>query len=182
MRCFFEEWEAYWRRLFSVAHRGMGCCIRDPDPQMALTVNLPHLIGNIQWTRDDTWLWCFLGCKGRWSIMSHLIKSGQDKVKKGERKWFRLHWWLDVRQWQSIIQTIGQLQRLSTGSISSTRSQTSPDGQLWEFTRFYNCSEQTTRLFLWPEEEKCSWDARGCPVFLLHTVGEEMGYKFGPTF
>lgn len=42
------------RALQRGAHGDVGCCVRDPDPQMALTVNLPHLIGNIQWTRDDT--------------------------------------------------------------------------------------------------------------------------------
>lgn len=89
-------------------------------------------------------------------------------------------WWamaIDYSNHRALTETQHWLNR----SISSTRSQTSPDGQLWEFTRPYNCSEQTTRLSPEPEGKQCFWDARGCPVSPLYTGGEEMGYKVGPT-
>lgn len=115
---------------------GTGCQVRDPGRS---PMNPPHLTENIQWTRD-AWFWSSHG-----SVVSPLVKSGWGEGKrkeKGGRKCLHLHWLLDVgnRIDYSNHRAVAATRHWLNGYISSTSSQISPDGWLWEFSMSYNCS------------------------------------------
>lgn len=65
------------RTLQHGEHKGTSCCIRDPEPQLALTCNAPVIRLRTSSEGEMTLDYdAFLGCMGRWNIMSHFIKSG----------------------------------------------------------------------------------------------------------
>lgn len=111
-------------------------------PSLLSSMSPSSLIGNIQWIRD-AWWWCFHAW--RWSIMSLLVKSGWGRgkrVKKGEGNTFIStgYWVLVMTIDYSHHRAVTASQHWLNGYISSTSSQISPDGWLWEFRMSYNCS------------------------------------------
>ena len=111
-------------------------------PSLLSSISPSSLIGNIQWIRD-AWWWCFHA--RRWSIMSLLVKSGRGggkRGRKGEGNTFIStgYWMLVMTIDYSHHRAVTASQHWLNGYISSTGSQISPDGWLWEFRMSYNCS------------------------------------------
>lgn len=132
---FPELWEAYWRGplWWTRGHRlpSQGSRLVTHEPSSS---DREHPVDKR----------CLI-LKLSWECRKPFVKSGWGEGKrkeKGGRKCLHLHWLLDVgnRIDYSNHRAVAATRHWLNGYISSTSSQISPDGWLWEFSMSYNCS------------------------------------------